>query len=296
MTGFESKHNLKYWQFAPYFSFGVSAHSFDGENLRWANERDTFAYVKKIESGESPVAEKIELDENSRRAEYAFLGLRLNKGIDLQNYTEKFSIDLAERICRRFGAFEKSRIDRTDQKITCGFQKKEGFIRMKFSAFLFKEENMPISQYLKNLREKVGNEILQIPSVAAIIRNESGKILLVKSFNSEVWGLPAGAIDLGETPAEAIIREVFEETGLNILPEKIIGVFGGEKFRYTYPNGDKVEYLTVVFECKITGGNLENKDGEIIELEYFAVEEMPELAIPYPKSIFAEGGSKTYFE
>lgn len=155
---------------------------------------------------------------------------------------------------------------------------------------------MPISQYLKNLREKVGNEILQIPSVAAIIRNESGEILFVKSKNSDIWGLPAGAIDLGETPAEAVIREVFEETGLNISTEKIVGIFGGEKFRHTYPNGDKVEYLTVVSECKITGGNLENKDGEIIELEYFAVEEIPELAIPYPKSIFTETGSVTYFE
>ncbi len=72
-AGFESKHNLKYWQFAPYFSFGVSAHSFDGANLRWANERDTFAYVKKIETGASPIAEKTVLDENTRRAEYAFL-------------------------------------------------------------------------------------------------------------------------------------------------------------------------------------------------------------------------------
>ena len=88
---------------------------------------------------------------------------------------------------------------------------------------------MPISPYLKKLREKIGNEILQIPSVAAIIRNESGEILLVKSKNSDVWGLPAGAIDPGETPAEAVIREVFEETGLKISPIKIIGIFGGER-------------------------------------------------------------------
>ena len=95
LEGFQSKHNLKYWQFAPYFSFGVSAHSFDGANLRWANERDTFAYVKKIESGESPIAETIELDETTRRAEYAFLRLRLNEGIDLKNYKENFGVCLA---------------------------------------------------------------------------------------------------------------------------------------------------------------------------------------------------------
>ncbi len=116
------------------------------------------------------------------------------------------------------------------------------------------------------MREKIGNEILQIPSVAAIIRSENGQILLVKAVNSDVWGLPAGAIDLGETPAEAVIREVFEETGLKISPTKITGVFGGREFRYEYPNGDQVEYLTVVFDCKIIGGNLQNQDGEIEDL------------------------------
>lgn len=155
---------------------------------------------------------------------------------------------------------------------------------------------MPISPYLKNLREKVGNEILQIPSVAAIIRDESGKILLVKSSNSDVWGLPAGAVDLGETPAEAIMREVFEETNLRVLPVKIVGVFGGEKFRYVYANGDAVEYFIVVFDCEITGGKLLNQDGEVSEFKYFAVEEMPQLAIPYPKIVFSRNGDETLFE
>ena len=155
---------------------------------------------------------------------------------------------------------------------------------------------MPISPYLKNLRGKVGNQILQIPSAAAIIRDESGKILLVKSANSDVWGLPAGAIDLGETPAEAVIREVFEETSLQVLPVKIVGVFGGEKVRYIYANGDSVEYFIVVFECEITNGKLLNQDGEVSEFKYFAVEEMPQLAIPYPNYIFLHEDDKTYFE
>ena len=155
---------------------------------------------------------------------------------------------------------------------------------------------MPISQYLKNLREKVGNEILQIPSIAAIIRDESGKILLVKSSNSDVWGLPAGAIDLGETPAEAIMREVFEETNLRVSPVKIVGVFGGEKFRYIYANGDAVEYFIVVFECEIIGGELFSQDGEVSEIRYFSIEEMPALAIPYPQSIFSGNFTESHFQ
>jgi oxygen-independent coproporphyrinogen-3 oxidase len=95
-NGLRSRHNLKYWQFAPYYSFGVSAHSFDGIALRWSNERDTARYVKTIESGSSPIVETIELDEKARRAEYAFLRLRLNEGIDLREYEKKFGVRLNE--------------------------------------------------------------------------------------------------------------------------------------------------------------------------------------------------------
>lgn len=143
---------------------------------------------------------------------------------------------------------------------------------------------MPISQYLKSLRERVGHDILQIPSVAAIIRDDNDRILLVKS--GDAWGLPAGAIDLGETPIEAVVREVFEETGLNVSPKRIVDVFGGENFRYVYSNGDQVEYFIVVFDCEITGGELRAIDGEVSAFRYFTVDEMPELSIPYPKTIF----------
>lgn len=145
---------------------------------------------------------------------------------------------------------------------------------------------MPISPYLKKLREKVGHDILQIPSVAAIVRDENNRILLVKSADGEVWGLPAGAIDLGETPEQAVVREVFEETGLKVTPKNIPGVFGGKDFRYVYANGDRVEYFIVVFECEITGGELAAQDGEVSAFKYFDAAEMPEPAIPYPKSLF----------
>jgi 8-oxo-dGTP pyrophosphatase MutT (NUDIX family) len=145
---------------------------------------------------------------------------------------------------------------------------------------------MPISEYLKNLRAKVGREILQVPSAAALVRDAGGRVLLVKSASADVWGLPAGAIDLGETPEEAVVREVFEETNLRVTPLRIEGVFGGKDFRYVYANGDAVEYFIVVFECAVTSGELAARDGEVSELRYFAPVEMPALAIPYPPSLF----------
>lgn len=80
---------------------------------------------------------------------------------------------------------------------------------------------MGMSNYYKNIREKVGNELIFMPSVAGIVRNETGDILLQNKGNGEKWSLPAGAIEVGEAPAEAIVREVWEETGLVVIPKKL---------------------------------------------------------------------------
>ena len=147
---------------------------------------------------------------------------------------------------------------------------------------------MGMSAYYKNLRAKIGNEFIFIPSVAGVIRNELGEILLQNKGNGEKWSLPAGAIELGEAPAEAVIREVREETGLYVVPRKILGVFGGEDFRYKYPNGHQVEYNVVVFDCVIQSGELCPIDNETTEIRYFSPQKMPELALPYPRDLFLQ--------
>jgi oxygen-independent coproporphyrinogen-3 oxidase len=93
LPDFESRHNSKYWLCEPVFAFGVSAHSFDGETRR-ANERDTNRYVALVESGASPVVEEIRLDKKQLSAEFAFLRLRLAKGLNLKEYERLFGIDL----------------------------------------------------------------------------------------------------------------------------------------------------------------------------------------------------------
>lgn len=157
---------------------------------------------------------------------------------------------------------------------------------------------MPMSEYYKNLRNKVGSDLIVMPSVAAVVRNEKDEILFIRKHNETLWGLPAGAIEIGETPAESVKREVYEETGLPVNPERIIGVFGGDKYKYEYDNGHKVEYLVIMFECSIVEGSLETVDGEVKELRFYQQEEAPELAIPYPKEIFngAIPDGKSIFE
>ncbi|HEY4599802.1 MAG TPA: NUDIX domain-containing protein [Cerasibacillus sp.] len=156
---------------------------------------------------------------------------------------------------------------------------------------------MGMSHYYKNLREKVGNELILMPSAAGIIRNEKRDILFQNKGNGEKWSLPAGAIEVGEAPAEALCREVWEETGLIVIPKKLLGVFGGEDFRYKYPNGHKVEYNVYVFDCEIKSGKLSRIDSESAELSYFSFEDMPELALPYPNSLFLQNENKdVYFQ
>ncbi|TVX92655.1 NUDIX domain-containing protein [Paenibacillus agilis] len=157
---------------------------------------------------------------------------------------------------------------------------------------------MSMSPYYQNLRDKVGAELLFMPSVAAVVRNEESHILFIRKGNEQIWGLPAGAIEIGETPAQAIVREVYEETGLTIVPTQIIGVFGGEKYQYQYSNGHQVEYLVIVFECSIIGGKLEAMDGEAEQLSFFREDELPDIAIPYPKEIFFKNVTegRTVFE
>ena len=156
---------------------------------------------------------------------------------------------------------------------------------------------MGMSNYYQDLRDKLGSGLIFMPSVAGIVRNESGEILFQNKGNGEKWSLPAGAIELGEAPAEAVVREVWEETGLKVLPEKLLGVFGGKEFRYEYPNGHKVEYVVFVFECRPVGGEHKPIDSETAELRYFRPDNMPELALPYPESIFIKtDGEKAAFQ
>jgi oxygen-independent coproporphyrinogen-3 oxidase len=94
--GFHSRHNVKYWTAAPYFGFGCSAHSYDGDALRWSNQRDVLKYVETIENNESPVVEEQQLTQTDVRAEALFLGMRLMRGVDVRRYRESFGVDLRD--------------------------------------------------------------------------------------------------------------------------------------------------------------------------------------------------------
>jgi oxygen-independent coproporphyrinogen III oxidase len=102
LAGYESRHNSKYWLCEPVYAFGVSAHSFDGAKKRWANERDTNRYVSLLENGKSPVVEETVLSAKQLSAEFAFLNLRLTAGLNLEDYKNRFGIDLQKELADDF--------------------------------------------------------------------------------------------------------------------------------------------------------------------------------------------------
>lgn len=154
---------------------------------------------------------------------------------------------------------------------------------------------MPISPYVQELREHLGHRLLLLPGVAAIVRDPSGHILLHCRADSRRWALPAGAIDPGESPAEAVVREVREETGLRVRPERIAAVFGGKSWSHTYPNGDRVEPTTIVFDCSIVGGELSTDAEETAGLRFFPPDEVIGTGIGYPPELFAAPGERALF-
>ena len=94
LPGYESRHNTKYWIGAPYYGFGCSAHSFDGKDRRWSNERDVARYVELIEQQENPIVEQVKLTPDEVRAEAVFLGMRMMRGVSVKQYQRMFGVDL----------------------------------------------------------------------------------------------------------------------------------------------------------------------------------------------------------
>jgi 8-oxo-dGTP pyrophosphatase MutT (NUDIX family) len=86
-----------------------------------------------------------------------------------------------------------------------------------------------------------------------------------------------GAIDPDETPADAAVREVWEETGLHVEPMRLVGVFGGPEFRVTYANGDAVLYTAIAFEARLLGGEARPDGHEAIALRYVSRDEAGRL-------------------
>ncbi|WP_433119297.1 NUDIX domain-containing protein [Micromonospora sp. CA-246542] len=129
---------------------------------------------------------------------------------------------------------------------------------------------MAISAHLARLRAVIGPELIQLPSVSVLVVDENGRLLLVRHTGSpDRWGVPGGAVEIGESPAQAAVREVREEIGVQIGRLRLLDVLGGTDYEVTYSNGDQVAYVTAVYEAVIVDGTPAPDQEEICELGWF---------------------------
>jgi 8-oxo-dGTP pyrophosphatase MutT (NUDIX family) len=140
---------------------------------------------------------------------------------------------------------------------------------------------MPMSDYLHQIREKVGHELLLLPSAAVVLVDEQNRILMGKHSDRNIWVLPGGLIEPGELPADAALRELWEETGLTAELTGVLGVYGGPELVVDYANGDRASYVGTVFKGTIAGGTLKPDGAEILEVRYFTRDEL--VRVPHSK-------------
>ena len=95
------------------------------------------------------------------------------------------------------------------------------------------------------------------PSVSAVIFDRRGRLLLQQRSDGGQWGLPGGSVEIGESLADAVRREVHEETGLDVTVRRLIGVYSDPALQVVrYPTGHVWHYVGVCFECRATSGTL----------------------------------------
>src|SRR5271167_609219 len=120
---------------------------------------------------------------------------------------------------------------------------------------------MGISSYVSRLRDQIGHELLLIPSVAVLAKDEQDRVLLMRATENGLWQTIGGAIDPDESPSQAALREAREEAGVDVELQGILAAVGGPQYRWTYANDDETAYVTIVYDALVVGGTLE-ADGE----------------------------------
>lgn len=117
-----------------------------------------------------------------------------------------------------------------------------------------------------------------VPAASAVIVNDEGKFLLQQRSDNSLWALPGGALEIGESISETIVREVKEETGLDVMPKYLVGVYSSPKHVIAFPTGEVRQQFSLCFACAILGGELRISE-ESIAVGFFSLQEIEHLDI-----------------
>lgn len=144
---------------------------------------------------------------------------------------------------------------------------------------------MATPEFILSLREKIGHEQLWLPGITAVVVRDVPpgapiqqlpEVLLVKRSDNGQWTPITGIVDPNEQPHDAAVREVKEETGLDVTVEALLGT--GAVGPVTYPNGDVASYLDISVRCAVVGSDAPYiGDDESVEVGWFQISQLPPM-------------------
>ena len=134
---------------------------------------------------------------------------------------------------------------------------------------------MPTPEFILELREKIGHDLLWLPGVTGLVVDEADRVLLVQRADNLRWTLVTGCLEPGEQPAAGIAREVLEETGVTVEVERVLAVETTHQVRHV--NGDHAVYMDVAFVCRPTGGDARVNDDESVDVRWFPLADLPSM-------------------
>lgn len=137
-----------------------------------------------------------------------------------------------------------------------------------------------MSEYIMDLRKIVGHRPLLQVGASVIVINRSGQMLMQQRTDCGCWGYAGGSVELGESVEQAAKRELLEETGLIASKLELLGVYSGEAMQYTYPNGDQVSNVDIVYVCREYSGELHRQEAEVLQLKFIDICDLPEDIFP----------------
>lgn len=132
------------------------------------------------------------------------------------------------------------------------------------------EPEVLAEEWLKLVAEGVAGYVTPKIAVGAVVGNDAGEILLVQRADSGVWLYPTGWADIGYSASEVAVKEVLEETGIEVEPVRLVAVLDGLRLNFT-----RTPLYSLVFHCRMTGGQLQAHPLECRDVGWFAEDALP---------------------
>jgi 8-oxo-dGTP pyrophosphatase MutT (NUDIX family) len=141
--------------------------------------------------------------------------------------------------------------------------------------------------YILQLRQYIGHRPILMVGAAVLVLDVEDRLLMMKRSDIGRWGIPGGAMELGEAVENAARREAREETNLEIGEMSLFGVFSGPELYYKYPSGDEVYNVSIVYRSHDWRGEIK-LNAEHSEWKWFRASEIPEDISPPIKTIIEQ--------